>query len=210
MVGSVSAGERDHDGRHPRHAARRVQRARQARSDDGADSNDACRNAARFAYASTPLHARSLGLQALYNALEFARSNFESEIERNMIMQTICQVCTVSELCTCNTERVAAQSDMLSLSQPKTPWPVRNGVRCRCHTRADQGALLCCRNVLQWVVPCATICCVVRIVLCDTGAERADQGARLSVPRLRRRKALRQAPAARPPPIPSLPSHLRF
>ena len=66
------------------------------------------------------MHARSLGLQALYNALEFVRSNFESEVERNMIMQTICQVCTVSELCTCNTERVAAQSDMLSLSTANT------------------------------------------------------------------------------------------
>ena len=39
----------------------------------------------------TNLDVRLAGTQALYNALEFVKSNFENDMERNFIMQTVCE-----------------------------------------------------------------------------------------------------------------------
>ena len=37
---------------------------------------------------------RRAGTNALLNALEFVKTNFDNEVERNFIMQTVCETCT--------------------------------------------------------------------------------------------------------------------
>jgi importin subunit beta-1 len=51
-------------------------------------------------------------LNALYNALEFVKANFEKEVERNYIMQVVCE----SSACTDTRVRVSSMENLVKIA----------------------------------------------------------------------------------------------
>jgi importin subunit beta-1 len=51
-------------------------------------------------------------LNALYNALEFVKANFEKEVERNYIMQVVCE----SAVCNDTRVRVASMENLVKIA----------------------------------------------------------------------------------------------